>query len=57
MYLGLRENYDIFPNEIYYSLSTARIQEYEKRWAEDGELFGVSYRKKYPEGSKEVGGP
>lgn len=30
--IGLRETYDIFPREIYYSLSEARIREYKTRW-------------------------
>ncbi|KAG0055687.1 hypothetical protein BGZ83_007694 [Gryganskiella cystojenkinii] len=35
---GLRENYDIFPREIYYCLMEAKIQEYKTRWSKaDGQ--------------------
>lgn len=37
--LGLRENYDIFPQEIYYCLSEAKIQEYKTRWSKSDGLW------------------
>jgi len=40
--IGLREKYDIFPQEIYYSLSEAKIQEYKTRWSEKGGLWSPS---------------
>ncbi|KAG0196269.1 hypothetical protein BGX28_010351 [Mortierella sp. GBA30] len=30
---GLRQNYDIFPKEIYYCLSEAKVKEYKSRWS------------------------
>lgn len=37
--LGLRQNYDIFPQEIYYCLSEAKVNEYESRWSKNGGLW------------------
>ncbi|KAG0268448.1 hypothetical protein BGZ95_002455 [Linnemannia exigua] len=36
---GLREKYDIFPQEIYYCLSEAKIQEYKARWGKKDGLW------------------
>ncbi|KAG0293611.1 hypothetical protein BGZ96_002565 [Linnemannia gamsii] len=36
---GLREKYDIFPQEIYYCLSEAKIQEYKTRWSKSDGLW------------------
>ncbi|KAF9085397.1 hypothetical protein BGX29_001979 [Mortierella sp. GBA35] len=36
---GLREKYDIFPQEIYYCLSEAKIQEYKTRWSKKDGLW------------------
>ncbi|KAI1288536.1 hypothetical protein EDD11_009976, partial [Mortierella claussenii] len=37
--IGLREKYDIFPQEIYYCLSEAKIQEYKTRWSKSDGLW------------------
>ncbi|KAF8929548.1 hypothetical protein BGZ47_000985, partial [Haplosporangium gracile] len=39
---GLREKYDIFPQEIYYCLSEAKIQEYKTRWSKKDGLWSPS---------------
>ncbi|KAH7030384.1 hypothetical protein BKA57DRAFT_478508 [Linnemannia elongata] len=39
---GLREKYDIFPQEIYYCLSEAKIQEYKTRWSKMDGLWSYS---------------
>jgi DNA repair exonuclease SbcCD ATPase subunit len=37
--IGLREKYDIFPQEIYYCLSEAKIQEYKTCWSKKDGLW------------------
>ncbi|KAG0251601.1 hypothetical protein BG011_007503 [Mortierella polycephala] len=52
---GLRENYDIFPQEIYYSLSEAKIQEYKARWSKKDGLWSPNEDDLWtgPKGTKE----
>ncbi|KAF9995548.1 hypothetical protein BGZ80_007480, partial [Entomortierella chlamydospora] len=38
----LREEYDIFPQEIYYCLSEAKIQEFMARWSKQDGLWRPS---------------